>query len=73
MLVEFMMALHTRLDAEMLHQHSAGACVLGKNNVYFLEHVHRSDGHIVKVAYRRRHHIEYAGFRCGFLCHRYRK
>lgn len=54
-----MMALHRRMDIEMLKKHAARACVFSKNQVCFLKSIHSPKRHILQIPHRRRHNIQH--------------
>lgn len=59
MFVEFVVRIHSFLDAQMFHQHRRSARVLGKNHIYRPQNVDRPQGNVVEIAYRRRDYMEF--------------
>ena len=60
-LVELVMGQQFAAYSEVLEQNRTGSCVLRKNDVCLTQHLYGPDGHILKIAYGRRHYVEYSG------------
>lgn len=51
MLIEFVVATHRSGDAEMLHQHTAGAGVFSQHQMCVAKHRDSAWGHVVEISH----------------------
>ena len=56
-LIKLVMTSHGGGDAIVLHEHSAGASVFGKDERHLLQHLHCPGCHVVEIAHGGRDHI----------------